>query len=124
MLAVAAVAAVTMAFTLVAFGPAGVGAGDDVQALPAEIVQPKLTSQGCEFALKTDKPAYQAGETPTLELDRQEPDRQTGRNRRVAQHHGLFAAGHALPHAGHAQADLDPRVQTDAAAGRDQDRHA
>ena len=68
LLAVAAVAAVTMAFTLVAFGPTGVGAGDDVPALRAEIVQPKLASQGCEFTLKTDKPAYQPGETPTLEL--------------------------------------------------------
>jgi hypothetical protein len=72
-LAVAAVAAVTMAFTLVAFGPTGVGAGDDVQALRAEIVQPKLTSQGCEFTLKTDKPVYRPGETPTLELTAANP---------------------------------------------------
>jgi hypothetical protein len=72
-LAVAAVAAVTMAFTLVAFGPTGVGAGDDVQALRAEIVQPTLTSQGCEFSLKTDKPAYRPDETATLELSAANP---------------------------------------------------
>ena len=73
MLVVAAVAAVTMTFTLVAFGPAGVGAGDDVQTLRAEIRQPTLTSQGCEFALKTDKADYQPGETPTLELTAKNP---------------------------------------------------
>jgi hypothetical protein len=73
MLAVAAVAAATMAFTLVAFGPAGVGAGDNVQTLRAEIVQPKLASQGCEFTLKTDKAAYQPGETPTIELTATNP---------------------------------------------------
>lgn len=72
-LAVAAVAAVTMVFTLVAFGPSGVGAGDDVQAVKAEITRPKLASQGCEFTLKTDKPAYQPGETPTFELSAANP---------------------------------------------------
>ncbi len=73
LLAVVAVAAVTMAFALVAFGPAGVGAGDDVPVLKAEIIQPKLTSQGCEFTLKTDKPAYRPGETPVLELTATNP---------------------------------------------------
>jgi hypothetical protein len=72
-LAVLAVAGVTMAFTLTLLGPTGVGAGDAVPAIKPEIAQPQLTSQGCVFSLKMDKAAYEAGEQPALEITASNP---------------------------------------------------
>jgi len=72
-LAVLAVAGVTMAFTLTLLGPTGVGAGDALQAIKPEIAQPQLTSQGCVFVLKTDKPTYEVGETPAIEITASNP---------------------------------------------------
>ncbi|NQU24980.1 MAG: hypothetical protein HQ567_27155 [Candidatus Nealsonbacteria bacterium] len=67
-LAVAGVAAVTMAFVLTMLGPGQVGAEDPPAGIKPMIAQPKLTVDGCEFTLSTDKPDYQQGETPTLTL--------------------------------------------------------
>jgi hypothetical protein len=67
-LAVLAVAGVTMVFTLTLLGPTGVGAGDAVPAIMPVIAQPQFTSQGCVFVLKTDKATYEADETPSFEI--------------------------------------------------------
>ncbi len=67
-LAVLGVAAATMAFTVVWFGPGRVGATDQPEEIKPAIVQPTLTTGGCEFVLTTDKPAYQPGESPTLRI--------------------------------------------------------
>jgi hypothetical protein len=64
-------AAVTAALTLALLAPWG-----DAQAGPAVrpfIAQPRLTSQGCTFALKTDKEAYEAGEAPGVEVAASNP---------------------------------------------------
>lgn len=69
--AVLGVAAVTMAFTLAAMGPDRVDAVDAVHE-PLEIkpliATPKLSADGCEFTVTTDKPTYQQGEAPTLRI--------------------------------------------------------
>ena len=52
----------------------GTSAFPKMQAgIKPKIVQPKFTSQGCEFTLKTGKPEYQAGESPVVELTATNP---------------------------------------------------
>ncbi len=70
---VAGVAAVTMVFTLVAFGPWNAGISDETRGIKPRILQPHFTSQGCQFGLKTGKPEYQAGESPVIELSAANP---------------------------------------------------
>ena len=72
-LGVAAVAAVTMAFVLAMLGPVQVGAEDPPEGIKAMIAQPKLTVDGCEFTLATDKPAYKQGESPVLTVEATNP---------------------------------------------------
>jgi len=72
-LGVAAVAAVTMAFVLAMLGPGQVGAEDPPEGIKPMIAQPKLTVDGCEFTLSTDKPAYKEGETPVLTIEATNP---------------------------------------------------
>ncbi len=66
------IAAITAAFTLVAFGPQGVGAVDDAK-VKALLARPEFSSQGCKFTLKADKEAYDAGQSPTLTLTASNP---------------------------------------------------
>ena len=72
-LGVAAVAAVTMAFVLAMLGPVQVGAEDPPKGIKPMIAQPKLTVDGCEFTLATDKPAYKQGESPVLTVEATNP---------------------------------------------------
>ena len=72
-LGVAAVAAVTMAFVLAMLGPGQVGAEDPPAGIKPMIAQPKLTVDGCEFTLSTDKPAYQEGQSPVLTVEATNP---------------------------------------------------
>ena len=72
-LGVAAVAAVTVAFVLVTLGPERVGAGDQPLEIKPMIAQPKLSVDGCEFTLSTDKPAYKVGESPVLQVEATNP---------------------------------------------------
>jgi hypothetical protein len=67
-LGVLGVAGATMAFTLVALGPWNVGVSKEAKSITPTIVQPKFASHGCEFALKTEKPAYKPGESPVVEV--------------------------------------------------------
>ncbi len=66
--AVLGVAAVTMAFTLAAMGPDRVEAVDETGQIKPLIATPKLSVDGCEFTVTTDKPTYQPGEAPTLQV--------------------------------------------------------
>ena len=72
-LATLGVAAATMAFTLVLFAPVRVGAIDNPQGIKPMIARPKLTVNGCVFTLKTDRPAYQPGETPVVQIEATNP---------------------------------------------------
>jgi hypothetical protein len=76
-LAVLGIAVVTMAFTLVAFGPGGAGADGPAATITPVIAQPQFTSEGCTFTLKTDKPTYEAGDTPGLEVKASNPTDKT-----------------------------------------------
>ena len=66
LLPVLGVAAATMAFTLALLGPGQVVATDPAPAITPLIAQPKLTIDGCVFALKVDKESYQPGDKPAL----------------------------------------------------------
>lgn len=67
------VAAATTAFTVVLLGPGQLGAADKPQGIKPRIAQPTLTTQGCVFALKTDKAAYKPGEMPVLHVEATNP---------------------------------------------------
>ena len=71
------VAAATMAFTLLAIGPWNTGISDDAKGIKPRIRQPKFTVQGCEFALKTEKPEYKMGQSPNVELSAVNPTAKT-----------------------------------------------
>jgi hypothetical protein len=64
-------AAVTAALTVMLLAPRGVGAA--VPKIKAVIAQPHFTSQGCVFALKTDKAEYGAGDCPVVEVKASNP---------------------------------------------------
>ncbi|HUT12804.1 MAG TPA: hypothetical protein VMY42_20070 [Thermoguttaceae bacterium] len=72
-LAVLGVAAATAAFVVVLLGPQRVDAVDEAQGIQPRIAQPKLTIEGCEITLKTDKPVYQPGETVTVQIEATNP---------------------------------------------------
>jgi len=72
-LAVLGVAAATTAFTVGLLGPGRVAATGTVEGIKPLIAQPKLTVGGCVFSLETDKPAYKAGEVPTLQVKATNP---------------------------------------------------
>ena len=72
-LAVLGVAAATVAFVVMLFGPASVGAVDEVEPLKAAVFPPTLTIEGCQLALKTDKSAYQPGDTPSVIIEAANP---------------------------------------------------
>jgi hypothetical protein len=72
-LAVLGVAAATTAFVVVLFGPQRVDAVDEAQGIQPMIAQPKLTINGCELTLKTDKPVYEPGETVTVQIEATNP---------------------------------------------------
>ena len=74
-LEVLGVAVATMAFTLVVLGPWNVGVSKEAKSITPTIVQPKFASHGCEFALKTGKPAYKPGESPVVEVTAVNPTR-------------------------------------------------
>jgi hypothetical protein len=65
---VLATAAVTTVFTVSLLAPSGVNAVDTSARIKPLIHQPRLTSEGCEFVLKTDKVDYEAGDTPAIEV--------------------------------------------------------
>jgi hypothetical protein len=89
-LGVAAVAAVTMAFVLATLGPGRVGANDAPEGIKPMIAQPKLTVDGCEFTLSTDKPTYEPGESPVLEIAATNP---TGEPVKTAVRVGMSSLG-------------------------------
>jgi hypothetical protein len=66
-----ATAAATAAVTLALLAPRGGNA--QAGAVKPVIARPQLTSQGCAFALTTDKAAYEAGESPVLEVTAANP---------------------------------------------------
>ena len=71
-LTVLVTAAATAGLTLALLAPWG----GEARAVPAGklvIALPQLTSHGCTFALKTDKAAYEAGETPAVEVAASNP---------------------------------------------------
>jgi hypothetical protein len=68
LLGVLGVAAATMAFTVSLLGPWNLGVSEDAKSIKPTIRQPTFASHGCQFSLKTEKPAYQPGESPVLEL--------------------------------------------------------
>lgn len=72
-LGVLGVAVATMAFTLVLFGPWSIVASDETPPIKLRIAQPEFTSHGCVFALKTEKPDYQSGESPVVEIEAKNP---------------------------------------------------
>ena len=72
-----ATAAVTTVFTVSLLAPGGVGAVDAPARIKSLIVQPRFVSQGCAFALKTDKADYPAGDTPVIELTASNPTDKT-----------------------------------------------
>ena len=72
-LTVCGVAAATMAFTLVLLAPWSVGVSDEAPSIKPRVFPPKFVAQGCEFVLKTDKPEYQPGETPIVEIEASNP---------------------------------------------------
>ena len=72
-LAVLGVAAATVVFTVVLLGPQRVGATGKAEGIKPTIAQPKLTAQKCVFTLKTDKPSYEAGEMPVLQVKAANP---------------------------------------------------
>lgn len=67
-LAVLGIAAATTACTVALLAPRGLGAADASQAITPLIAQPRLVAQGCEFVLKTDRPAYEAGAQPEIQI--------------------------------------------------------
>ena len=70
---VLATAAVTTVFTVSLLAPNGVGAVDAAATIKPLIPQPRLESQGCGFVLKTDKPDYEAGDRPSIEVTASNP---------------------------------------------------
>jgi hypothetical protein len=72
-LVVLGTAGATMAFTVMLLAPRGVSAVDAVERIKPMIARPQLASQGCVFVLKTDKPAYDAGDRPTIEITASNP---------------------------------------------------
>ena len=56
------VALITMVFTLTWFGPMQAGAEDDEAAVRTRIQNPKLSVDGLNVTLKTDKENYKPGE--------------------------------------------------------------
>ena len=70
---VLATAAVTAVFTVSLLAPNGVGAVDAAATIKPLIPQPRLESQGCGFVLKTDKPDYEAGDRPSIEVTASNP---------------------------------------------------
>jgi hypothetical protein len=72
-LAVLGNAGVTMVLTVMLLAPRGVGAVNGVPRIKPEIAQPRLTSHGCLFALKTDKADYEAGDRPSIEIAASNP---------------------------------------------------
>jgi len=66
LLAIFGVAGATMAFTLGLLAPGHVSADGEAKTVKPTIAQPKLTVDGCQFTLTTDKPAYGPGEMPVL----------------------------------------------------------
>ena len=67
------VAAATMAFTLMVFAPWSSGISEEAKSIKPRILQPTFASHGCKFVLKTEKPAYQAGESPAVEVTAANP---------------------------------------------------
>jgi len=72
-LAVLGVAVATVAFVVMMFGPAQVGAVDEVAQVKAAVFPPKLTVKDCELTLKTDKASYQPGESPSVIIEAANP---------------------------------------------------
>ena len=73
MAAILGVAVATVAFTLVSFGPGRVGATDEAARIKPTIARPELTVDGCVFTVKTDKEAYQPGESLTFRVEATNP---------------------------------------------------
>jgi hypothetical protein len=67
-LGVLGVAMATMVFTLMLLGPWNVGISKEAKGITPRIARPTFTSHGCEFTLKTGKPAYKPGESPLVEV--------------------------------------------------------
>jgi hypothetical protein len=77
LMTVLAAAAVTVAVVL---GLAALCDGGSAWAGPTVtpvIAQPQFSAQGCTFVLKTDKPSYEAGESPVIEVTATNPTSQS-----------------------------------------------
>jgi hypothetical protein len=72
-LAILGVAGATTAFVVGLLGPGRVVATGMMEGIKPIVAQPKLTVDGCVFSLKTDKPAYRAGDEPTLQVEAVNP---------------------------------------------------
>jgi hypothetical protein len=71
-LTVAGTAGITMAITLMLLGPRNFSPAYAAEVKPV-IAQPQFQSQGCTFVLKTDKAAYEEGQSPVFELTASNP---------------------------------------------------
>ncbi len=67
-LTVLGTAAVTAALTILVAAPWGEGVAQAAPTIAPVIAQSQLSSQGCKFTLKTDKLAYEANESPVIEV--------------------------------------------------------
>lgn len=76
MLAFLLAAGITLVFTLTWLGPTQAGADSGEEAVPPLNPTPKLTVEGCELTLKSDKDVYDSGEKPQLIIEAVNPTKQ------------------------------------------------
>jgi len=72
-LTVLGAAAATVAVTLTFAALYGDNSAQAAPTVTPPIARSQLTSQACTFTLKTDKPAYEQGESPTIEVTATNP---------------------------------------------------
>jgi hypothetical protein len=72
-LTAAGTAGITMVITLMLLGPRNFSPAYAAPEVKPVIAQPQFQSQGCTFALKTDKAAYEEGQAPVFELTASNP---------------------------------------------------
>jgi hypothetical protein len=72
-LTVAGTAGITMTITLMLLGPKDSSPAYAAPEVKPVIAQPQFQSQGCTFTLKTDKAAYEPGQSPVFEITASNP---------------------------------------------------
>jgi len=72
-LTIAGTAGITMAATLMLLGPRNSNPAYAAPEVRPIIAQPQFQSKGCTFSVKTDKVAYEVGESPAFEITASNP---------------------------------------------------